>query len=48
MHVGGSSIPFGVGEQVPSLPARLHCWQVPLQSVLQQTPSAQWPLAQSV
>ena len=30
------------------MPARLHCLQVPLQAVSQQTPSAQWPLAHSL
>ena len=44
----GSSMSFGAGEQVPSFAARLHCWQVPLQAVLQQTPSVQLPLAHSV
>ena len=33
---------------MPSLPARLHCLQLPLQAVLQQTPSVQLPLAHSV
>jgi hypothetical protein len=47
-QVSGSSFPVGTCAQVPSELVRLHCWQVPLQSVLQQTPSAQWPLAQSV
>jgi hypothetical protein len=47
-QVGGSSMPLGTGEHVPGFAARLHCWQVPLQSLLQQTPSAQWPLAQSL
>src|SRR5262245_49427142 len=47
-QVGGSSRPFGTGAQVPRLATRLHCWQVPLQAVLQQTPSAQLPLAQSL
>ena len=47
-QVGGSSMPFPTGEQVPSLPTTLHCVQVPLQAVLQQTPSVQLPLAHSV
>src|SRR5262245_14466769 len=47
VQVGGSSMSFGTGEQVPSFAARLHCWQVPLQAVLQQTPSVQLPLAHS-
>jgi hypothetical protein len=47
VQVPGSSFPVGTWAQVPSELLRLHCMQVPLQSVLQQTPSAQWPLAQS-
>jgi hypothetical protein len=46
-QVSGSSFPVGTCAQVPSELLRLHCKQVPLQSVLQQTPSAQWPLPQS-
>jgi hypothetical protein len=49
-HAGaptGSSLPDGTNAHVPRLVARLHVLQVSLQSVLQQTPSAQWPLAQS-
>jgi hypothetical protein len=33
--------------QVPALPVRLQAWQLPVQAVLQQYPSAQNPLAQS-
>ena len=39
---------FGTGEHVPRFAARLHTWQVPLQAVLQQTPSVHWPLAHSL
>jgi hypothetical protein len=34
-----------MGLQVPALPATSHAWQVPVQAVLQQKPSMQWPLA---
>ncbi len=40
-----------LGEQVPLLPpvsAAVQAWQVPLHAVSQQTPSAQWPVVQSV
>jgi len=33
--------------QVPTEPADAHASQVPSQAVSQQTPSAQWPVAQS-
>ena len=46
-QVPGSSFPAGTNAQVPSELLRLQTLQVSLQSVLQQTPSAQWPLAQS-
>lgn len=36
----GSVIPAGIGEQVPTRPARLHDSHVPLQAVSQQTPLA--------
>jgi hypothetical protein len=35
-------------EQVPTLPVTLHALQLSVQSVSQQKPSAQWPVAQSV
>jgi hypothetical protein len=44
----GSSLPEGMFEQVPALPVTLQALQLSVQSVLQQTPSAQWPVAQSV
>src|SRR4051812_34097203 len=44
----GSSLPLGTNEQGPRVAARLQILQLSLQSVLQQTPSAQWPLAQSL
>src|SRR4051812_4226533 len=47
-QVGASSSPAATGEQVPRLLFRLQTLHVSLQSVSQQTPSAQWPLAQSV
>jgi hypothetical protein len=34
--------------QVPSWPARPHAWHLPAQSVSQQWPLAQWPVAHSV
>jgi hypothetical protein len=40
--------PCGMLVQVPVVPARLHAWQLPLQPVLQQTPSMQLPLVHSV
>src|SRR5436190_10186900 len=43
----GSSLPDGTKEHVPRVATRLQVLQVSLQSVLQQTPSAQWPLAHS-
>jgi hypothetical protein len=43
-HLG--RVPTGVpltGEQVPTLPARLHAWHWLVQAALQHTPSAQKP-----
>jgi hypothetical protein len=42
-HSPAESVPRASGEQVPTLPARLHASHVPLQAVPQQTPSAHWP-----
>ena len=42
-----SVCPIGVLEQVPREPGTLQAWQVPLQSVSQQTPSTHLPLAQA-
>lgn len=36
----------GTFEHVPTLPATLHAWHVPVHAVLQQTPSTQWLFAQ--
>jgi len=48
----GSAAPSGTGEQVPTLPATLQLWQVPVvasvHAVLQQTPSVQFPLRHCV
>jgi hypothetical protein len=45
------SVPSLTAPQVPSAPlalsAAVHAWQVPLHAMLQQTPSAQWPLVHS-
>src|SRR5437016_536050 len=49
-HAGapiGSSTPTLMLEHTPRDPFRLHALQVSVQSVLQHTPSAQCPLAQS-
>jgi hypothetical protein len=44
-HTGFVSVPSaGMLAQVPTDPERLHAWQVPLQALLQQTPSTQLPL----
>ena len=40
-------VPGSANLHVPTLPAPLQVWQVPVQAVSQQTPSTQWPLAQS-
>jgi hypothetical protein len=40
-------VPAAAAEQVPTLPTAVHVWQVPVQAVLQQTPSTQLPLVQS-
>jgi hypothetical protein len=40
---GASCWPLTTLEQVPALPGMLQAWQVPLQPVLQQTPSTQLP-----
>ena len=40
-HIPFGSAPLFTGEQVPSLPRRLHEVQAPVQSVLQQMPAAQ-------
>ena len=40
--------PAGVLAQAPTLPPRLQAWQVPLQALLQQTPSTQLPLWHSL
>jgi hypothetical protein len=36
-------MPAGTGAHVPALPGTSHFWQVPLQALLQQTPSTQKP-----
>ena len=41
-------VPGSENLHVPTLFVALQVWQVPLQAVSQQTPSAQWPLPQSV
>ena len=41
------SVPAAADEHVPTLPTAPQVWQVPVQAVLQQTPSTQKPLAQS-
>src|SRR5688500_5437195 len=46
-HVPGSSFPVATGAHVPLLEFRLHTLQVSVHAVLQHTPSAQLPLAQS-
>jgi hypothetical protein len=47
----GSDPPKGTGLHVPTEPVTLQLWQVPVvaleQSLLQQTPSVQWPLPHS-
>src|SRR5262245_2956212 len=47
-QVGASSSPDGTNEHVPRLDARLQTLQRSLQSVSQQTPSEQWPVAHSL
>jgi len=44
-HSFSGSVPMGAGLQMPALPASLHETQVPVQAVVQQTPSVQNPLA---
>jgi hypothetical protein len=44
-HVPGSCWKESVLVQVPTLPAMLHAWQVPLHALEQQTPSTQTPAA---
>jgi hypothetical protein len=39
----GSGLPSAMGKQVPTRPGRLQAVQAPLQALLQQTPSVQWP-----
>jgi len=49
LHVPrGSAPPAAVSVHVPSAPATAQLRQAPLHVVLQQTPSTQWPLTQSV
>jgi len=43
----GSAIPAGTGAHRPGDPATLQARQGPHASLSQQTPSVQWPLAQS-
>jgi hypothetical protein len=38
----GAARPAGTAEQVPARFGRLHCSQLPVQALLQQTPSTQW------
>jgi hypothetical protein len=42
-HSLAGSVFDGTLAQVPTLPATLHAWHVPLQAPLQQTPSTQFP-----
>jgi hypothetical protein len=44
----GSGLPESIAEQAPSRPGRLHATQAPVQAVLQQTLSAQYPEMQSL
>lgn len=46
LQVTGSVLPMGTFEQIPTVPAILHAWHVPVQAVSQQRPSSQWVLAQ--
>ena len=48
VHSPSGSAPATVGLQRPARPVWLQDRQVPLQSLLQQTPSAQWPEAQAL
>jgi len=41
-------LPLPIFEQVPRLLDNVQLWQPSAQALLQQTPSTQWPLAQSV
>lgn len=47
-HVPVSVCPNGTLLQVPRLPATLQAWQVPVQLLLQQYPSTQFPFRQSL
>ena len=47
-HSSPGSVPSGIAVHVPTLPGRLHAWQVPLHAVSQQTPSTQLPVEQTV
>jgi hypothetical protein len=42
------SVPTSAGMQVPTAPGAAQVWQGPAQSVVQQNPSAQFPVVQSV
>jgi hypothetical protein len=52
----GSQSPFesrqtvlaGLNLQIPTLPARVHDWQSPVQALSQQTPPEHWPLWQTL
>jgi hypothetical protein len=48
VHCWSGSVPAAIGPQVPFVPepffAAEHAWQVPLQALSQQNPSAQKPL----
>jgi hypothetical protein len=46
-HWFSGSVPFGTLVQVPTVPVRLHAWQVPPHAVAQQTPCAQNPVPHS-
>ena len=52
VHSLSGSTPAEMNPQAPSRPAPflavVQAWHVPVHAVSQQTPSAQWPLAQSV
>lgn len=42
-HSSRGSVPMSARTQVPTLPVAAQVWQVPVQSVRQQTPSEQNP-----
>src|SRR4051812_44189189 len=46
--LAGSTPPAATGLQIPIELASLHCWQTPLQRLLQQTPPVQKPLPQTL